>query len=522
MKKTVSINLNSFVFVIDEDAYTMLHLYLSKLEEHFSKIEEGGEIVKDIETRISEIFNQKMNDSKHVINIRDVEEVIAILGNVEDITGDDDESKVEDQKGDKKSKKLYRDPETKFLAGVCSGLAEYTGISVIFWRVLFLVLLFAGQVGIIAYIILWIAVPEARTTAQKIEMKGGKITLSSIEKTVKQEFDDVKKNFKKINSSKFSETMNNIWNALVSVFTALCKVFGKVLGVSFLIGGAAIIAITTIAFISVGNENLVYSSDFVNMIWLPGLLEYVTTPGTAWFISISLLIVCIIPVIAIINWGIILLFNVKTNKYLSLGTFAVWILAIILTAAGFLNVGASFRATETVKKTETIAVDTLNTYYFSLTPEYKDFCLPDEDNIEDCHGTNLCIDSHWLMFEGNKLKSYVDIDFFPTEDSVASMELKYIAQGSNKVEAKEYIKTIQYKYSTDTNKVCFDPYVNIKSAKWRAQEVQIIVNVPYGSKMIIDKNMSPLIDIEDISGEHEDEDMTGKEILVTQNGFVIK
>jgi phage shock protein PspC (stress-responsive transcriptional regulator) len=178
MKKTISINLNSFIFNIDEDAYNMLNVYLGKLEEHFLKQEEGAEIVKDIESRIAEIFSMKIKDNKQVININDVEEVINILGNVEDITGDESEQAEEEKsKETKKSKKLYRDSETKILGGVCGGLAEFTGVSIVFWRIIFLVFLFVSQIGIIAYLILWIAVPEARTTAQKIEMKGGKITL---------------------------------------------------------------------------------------------------------------------------------------------------------------------------------------------------------------------------------------------------------------------------------------------------------------------------------------------------------
>ncbi len=521
MKKTVSINLNSFMFVIDEDAYNVLHVYLNKLEEHFSNIEEGGEIVKDIEARIAEIFNTKRSESKQVINLSDVEEVIGILGNVEDITGDEPDEKTT-EKESKKTKKLYRDPEYKYLGGVCSGLAEYTGISVSIWRIIFLILLFAGQVGVIAYLILWIAVPEAKTTAQKIEMKGGKITLSSIEKTVKQEFEDVKKNFKKMKTSNLSETLNNLWNSFGSIFKVFCRVFGKILGVSFLIAGAAIIAITTIAFISVGKDNIVFTSDFINMVWLPGLLKYVTNTGTAWFISICLLFVFIIPVIAIINWGLILLFNVKTNKYLSLSTFAVWIFAIILTVVAFINVGASFRATETITKTETLAVDSLNTYYFSLSPEFKDICLPDGKHCESGKGMHFCIDSHYLLFDNNKLKSFVEIEFIATNDSVAGMELKYNANGPNKNEAKENIKSISYTYSVDTNTVYFEPYINIKTNKWKAQEVKILIKIPYGANLIIDKNLSDFINIEDITGKFEDSEMTGRELLSTKQGFVVK
>ncbi|MDD2385467.1 MAG: PspC domain-containing protein, partial [Bacteroidales bacterium] len=266
MKKTVNINLNSFMFNIDEDAYKMLSLYLSKLEEHFAKLEEGNEIVKDIEARIAEIFNMRINENKQIINIKDVEEVVLILGNVEDITGEDmseqsSETKAEDKK-QKAKKKLYRDSENKQLAGICSGLSHYTGISTTTWRVLFLIFLFIGQISIIAYLILWIAVPEATTTAEKIEMKGDKVNLSNIEKTVKEEYDNLKKNFKNIDTKKASDTLNNIGKAFLNFLSITARVLGKIIGVAFLVGGALVIVALTIGLISVSKENIYFTNDF--------------------------------------------------------------------------------------------------------------------------------------------------------------------------------------------------------------------------------------------------------------------
>ncbi len=523
MKKTVSINLNSFMFVIDEDAYNVLHLYLGKLEAHFAKLEEGGEIVKDIESRIAEIFNMKINNNKQVINIQDVEEVIQILGNVEDITGDEEEENVKsgNEKSKRKSKKLFRDPENNIIGGVCSGLAEFTGISTTTWRIIFLIFLFFGQVSIIAYLILWIAVPEAKTTAQKLEMKGDKINLSNIEKTVKQEFEDVKKNFRKMDTKKVSDIFINIGQAFMTVISVLGRVFGKLLGIFFLIIGASIITALTIALISVGKDNLVYTNDFISMIWLPGLLGYVTNSTGAWFLSICLLIVFIIPVIAIINWGVLLLFDVKVNKYLSIGTFSVWVLAIILSAAATINIGTQFRSLDTKLKKEIIVPDSTNTYSFKLSPEYNDFTLPKEEDIDDFNDLHIFINSHFIMADGKKLQSFPKINFYPSEDTVAGMEIKYYSRGSNTLQAKENIKQINYSYTNDTGMVYLSPYFQINAPKWRDQEVKISVFIPVGAKLYIDQKMSPLIDIEDATGQFEDEDLAGKNILVTSGGFVL-
>lgn len=528
MKKTVSINLNSFMFVIDEDAYQMLHLYLSKLESHFSQIEEGGEIVKDIESRIAEIFNSKINENKQIINIRDVEEIIQILGNVEDITGDTHtentkKEKEEQKKDEKKSKKLYRDPDNRVLGGVCSGLAEFTGISTTTWRIIFLVLIFVGQISIIAYIILWIAVPEAKTTAQKLEMKGDKINLSNIEKTVKKEFEEVKKNFKKIDKNRFSDTMNNIGKAIGTIITVIAQIFGKVLGVLLILSGAAVIILLTIALISVGKENIIYSNDIISMVWLPGLLEYITNTGTAWFLSICILIVFIIPVIAIISWGIGLLFEIRTNKYLSIGTFIVWVIAIIFSVAISFNIGTNFKSVESKTQNVTLVADSLNTYHFILKPGSEDrnimSSLEDIDNFNDY---DIFINSKLFLAENGKMQNYPRIYFNSTKDSIASMEIKYYARGLNNHEAKENIKTIDYQYISDTNTIFLNPYFEINSKKWRAQDVKITVSIPVDSKLIIDKKLSALIDIEDISEEYDDAEMCGKEIIVTESGFKMK
>ncbi|MDZ7738912.1 MAG: PspC domain-containing protein [Bacteroidales bacterium] len=59
-------------------------------------------------------------------------------------------------------------------------------------RVIFIVISLPGGLGILIYLILWIVLPEARTTAQKIEMKGDPVNIHNIKDSVRQEFDNVK------------------------------------------------------------------------------------------------------------------------------------------------------------------------------------------------------------------------------------------------------------------------------------------------------------------------------------------
>jgi phage shock protein PspC (stress-responsive transcriptional regulator) len=83
-------------------------------------------------------------------------------------------------------KRFYRDTDNKMVAGVCSGLAAYTGIDVTIIRVIFVALAFAYGSAILAYIILWFVAPRALTVSQKLEMKGYAPTAENIRKYTSQ------------------------------------------------------------------------------------------------------------------------------------------------------------------------------------------------------------------------------------------------------------------------------------------------------------------------------------------------
>jgi phage shock protein PspC (stress-responsive transcriptional regulator) len=195
MKITVSINLGGYSFNIDEDAYTDLKIYLKNLELHFAGEESSSEILSDIETRMAELFRLKITGYKQVINIDDVRQVITVLGTPEDIADNEDPS-PRDKFSSPGYHRMYRDPDHRIIGGVCSGMGAYWDIDPIIIRVLFVALVLAGGIGALVYLILYIVLPEAKTTAQKIEMKGNPVNIHNIKDSVKKEFDTVRKNMK--------------------------------------------------------------------------------------------------------------------------------------------------------------------------------------------------------------------------------------------------------------------------------------------------------------------------------------
>ncbi len=178
MKKTFTINISGRVFHIDDDAHEKLSHYLNQLNRYFGNDPDAKEIVQDIESRISELFSEKMKSGGEVITLEHVEEVIAVMGMPEAIS----DTKLEDEEKRERvtyirNRKLYRDPDNKVLGGVCSGLGAYFNLDPVVVRIIFILLVILGAGSfLLVYIILWIVVPKARNTAERLgdERRGGK------------------------------------------------------------------------------------------------------------------------------------------------------------------------------------------------------------------------------------------------------------------------------------------------------------------------------------------------------------
>lgn len=190
MKKSINITLNGLVFSLEEDAYEELKRYLDSIESHYQSPEEKREIMADIEAGIAEKFNEKIKTAKQAVTLADVQEVISIMGTVEEITDsagqDAGDRPEEDDDGPLFRKRLYRNTDDVVIAGVASGLAAYLGIDPVFVRLIFIVLTFLNGLGLLIYIILWMAMPKATSNAQKLKMRGQPVNLAGLQRTVKE------------------------------------------------------------------------------------------------------------------------------------------------------------------------------------------------------------------------------------------------------------------------------------------------------------------------------------------------
>lgn len=203
MKRTFTINISGTVFHIEEDAYEVLQKYLITMKNNFGSSEEGKEIESDIEARIAEVFSEKSAVGKNAITMDMVNEIIESMGTPESFTEElDDEEPLPGH--EKRKRRLYRDPQETVLGGVCGGLAAFFNMDPVIVRILFVVLtIITTGVGLLAYFILWIAVPKAVTTAQRLEMRGRDVSVKNIEKFIKEEAEGVKASYQKFRDSGF-------------------------------------------------------------------------------------------------------------------------------------------------------------------------------------------------------------------------------------------------------------------------------------------------------------------------------
>ncbi|UII24968.1 PspC domain-containing protein [Fulvivirga maritima] len=186
MKKNISINISGIIFHIEEDAYEQLRDYLDSINRYFSSFDGSQEIIADIESRIAEIFLAKLNEEKQIITAEDVSSLIATMGSikdfqaVEDAETDNESNNYQQTRSEEShsswseigSKKLYRDGKRRIIAGVCAGLGHYFHLDPL-WVRLLLIILSIGSYGtfLIAYIILWIVLPENKDLDEDQKIK---------------------------------------------------------------------------------------------------------------------------------------------------------------------------------------------------------------------------------------------------------------------------------------------------------------------------------------------------------------
>jgi phage shock protein PspC (stress-responsive transcriptional regulator) len=493
MNKTVNINLAGTFFHIDEDAYQKLQRYLEAIKRSFTDSQGRNEILADIEARIAELFNERVENDKQVVSIKEVEQVITIMGQPEDYMVDeeifDDEPKrTYTSSRTSSTRKLYRDTESAYIGGVSSGLAHYFDVDPLWIRIAWVILFFGFGTGFLVYILLWILMPAAETTSEKLAMSGKPVNITNIEEKVKEGFSNVKESLDGVADKvkngdynkagdKIKNTSRSFFDALGSVIMFFFKIFAKFIGIILIIVGATTLIALIVSLLSVGVVDL-FHFDGIDMAH-----TFYSSNLPIWVVSLLVLFAVGIPFFFIFILGLkILVNNLKSiGRTANFTLLALWLASIVTLAIFAAKEVAEFSRegefTDTielnVKANDTLFVEMLNNEKYARN-DYRrnDFDIVfTDDDVKQIYSSN------------------VRFSVRSTNDSVAYLKVVKNARGRTYQDARDRAQEIDYNFNYSSGKLMLDNYfLTNADNKFRDQDVRITLYMPEGSVIYSDES----------------------------------
>ena len=482
MNTTVTIHLAHTLFHIDSDAFALLKNYLNKLEKSFAQTEGKQEILEDIEVRIAELFSQYTIREGYVISEKNVNDVIEILGSPEDIS---EEETQEESTKSYAQKKLYRDTDEQIIVGVASGLGHYFGIDRVWIRLILIILVLSSIGGVVfVYILLWALIPEAKTTSEKLRMRGEPVNISNIEKKIKEGLDDVTQKVKSVDYSKvgddlkkksikFSEMLERLILLLVSIASKIIGFF--------------MILFSTIVLIGLLFSMAIFG--FISSIEIPPEIIFLTmnTDLPLWVFSLLLLFGVGIPFTFIFVLGLQLLTSKRklmnnSTKY-TLGV--IWITTLLLISFTIAREFRSNAFTARTTQNELIDMNTKDTLRIRMnTVQY-------DNEILIFNATHLIYNNE---DELNLLLDEIRLNITQSKDDTTQLRIEKKAKGRNQKRARENANAISYPFEYYNKNLLLDSQWLASIAQARnEQQVRLNLEVAEGQYLYIDRDFSSLM-----------------------------
>jgi phage shock protein PspC (stress-responsive transcriptional regulator) len=369
---------------------------------------------------------------------------------------------------DKNIKKLFRNPDEKILGGVASGLSSYFGIEPLYVRLAFVLLTFAGGSGLLIYLILWIITPVASSITERIKMKGGEITLDSIDSTIKETSNPMpnqpESTAKKILTAPF-KALGTILEALGRALGPLGRVVGHVIRIFFgliifLIGLVLTISPLLVAAVYFGLTDGDYTVIPEN---IP--IELLTELVPAWLVVAASGLV-FVPGIVILLLGL----SVLSQKNLVGGKFglvalALWLLCIGITGFHIPKIIGQFKEENKLEtKTE-----------ISLSPG---ILILKVNDVED-----------------EELYNKAGLRIIGTKDSVVNLTQEFYSRGKTKDEALENAGKLNYSYSVMDSVITFEEGYDLNTLEtFRGQRINLTLEIPYNKPFIMERSMLEILE----------------------------
>jgi len=452
MDKTININIAGTLFQIDDEAFRILRDYLQAINNRFRNVQGGHETIEDIESRIAEIF-QSQKGLAGVITKENIEAMISIIGKPEEF--DQNETEPEQKVYPLQKKRMYRNPDDKIIGGVCSGIGTYLDTDPVLFRILFVLFTVFFGVGFFLYIILWIALPEASA-----QYSAGYT-----------------------NTSKIGNAFNEIFRAIGRVCYLILRIFLIIIGVLLVVTGFLFILSFVMVFVFKYPGAFSIDSSGVNIFYFPDFLNYIVNPPTVPWIMILTSLAFLLPMIAIIYWGVKMIFWFRAKDgVVSLVGLVLWVTVITALVIILFNEGISFAKTAK-SSTELVLPKSPDTLYIMTDQKVadlkyeKEFSLPHEE-----YSVYINDDKKELY-----IRPYLNVN--RSVNKVNKVEVRKRSTGRTEQEAMKKIEGLQYNYSLNGDTLHIDEYFTSPAGrKWAADNIAINVYMPVGTILKIDKD----------------------------------
>ena len=479
MNKTIIININGIVFHIEEDAYDVLRSYMIEVKKHFGNTADSHEIVGDIENRIAEMFNDRIAEGKkEVVTMQDVNDVIAQMGRVSDFETEGQEGHAtEDAYGfepEGGERKLMRDPDDKVLGGVCSGLGYYFGIEARWVRVILVLLFVFGGTGFLLYIVLWIAMPLARTRADRMTMRGEAPNLQNFKRSFQEEVEGLRSNFTGAEEG-IRHGLHSAGNFLMRAFIVFVKVIG-VLVIVGLCAGLIVLIVAIVASFGFFGTNADMAMFPVNVI----------EPEFRSPMLVSALVVAIVPIVALVALCIRILFNRSAmGQYTGFAMLVIWLIGIGFTVAYGARTLNDFREESTIVEQQLL--EQHPTYYLTRNDMTVIHLERDSsDRMSRIRQRAGFRNMNLLEGQSRMRMRIVKIDSLQEP----SLTYEYSAQGTTYELAAERAGRIDYDFRQQGDTLLFGSHFRIGADDlMRDQRLYIKLNIPVGARLVIDDDL---------------------------------
>lgn len=479
MHKTISLNLGGTVFHAEEPAFEILSQYLSAIRKNFRNEEGGEEIIQDIEARLAELFSERLQVSgTQALTEGIVHSVLSEMGKPEDFaeSAEEETTRASSQStySPKPTRRLFRDPDDRLLGGVCGGLGAYVGVDPVWIRLLFAILFFGFGTGLFVYLLLWIIIPEAKTTTDKLQMRGDPVNLESINRFIRDEATIIQN---KTNSGAVRSSVNKGADIMLRIFQALVK--GALYGLA---AASVAISLAIIIGLTIGLFSLVLASN----IPAENPMHVLLSSNQILLGALTLFLLIGIPFFWLLYKGIAFLFKVPGPGMKSGYTLLLlWILGFVLAGITFTSVLNDYSEESVVRKEEKLPDSSLKKYIVKALP------LETKRHHISFFGSGWSFHSK-AESEGILSSDEVSLRLEKSKSGQFEIWQEISSRGSSESEATLLAARSRLSILQQDSVILIPSGIQLAENKWRNQRVEIIIKVPEGVQIDFDPSVRKL------------------------------